>query len=388
MKTILCIFGTRPDTIKMAPVIKELQKRRKEFKTITVATAQHRHMLDQVLEVFKIKPDYDLNIMQTGQTLAQITSRTVEKLDDVVARTKPDLVLVQGDTSTTFLGSLVAFYHKVAVAHVEAGLRTNDKFNPFPEEVNRRLTGHISDLHFAPTETAKNALLHEHVDRQGIFVTGNTVIDALLATVQMNYRFDSHILQKAAREADEGRRLVLITSHRRENWGEPMRSACRAIKRLAKSNPRVNFVFPVHKNPIVRDVVYPLLGGLENVYLIEPLDYRDFVNLMNLSYLILTDSGGVQEEAPSLGKPVLVLRKVTERPEAVKAGTVKLVGLDAETIFRECERLLNNPASYRKMAMSVNPYGDGKAAARTVEALRWYFGYRNTRPAEFSTQHR
>ncbi|MBI3005925.1 MAG: UDP-N-acetylglucosamine 2-epimerase (non-hydrolyzing) [Ignavibacteriales bacterium] len=383
MKTILCIFGTRPDTIKMAPVIHELRRFKREFRVITVATAQHRHMLDQVLEVFRIKPTYDLNIMQTGQTLSQISSRTLERLDTIVAGAKPDLVLVQGDTSTTFLGSLVAFYHKVSVGHIEAGLRTLDKLNPFPEEINRRLTGHIADLHFAATKTAKKLLLAEGVDRQTIFTTGNTVIDALVTTVERNHRFDSQVLNGITREAARGKRLVLITIHRRENWGKPMLGACKAIKRLANENSDVNFVFPVHRNPVVRNVVYPTLSGLANILLLEPLNYKDFVNLMKTSSFIVTDSGGIQEEAPSLGKPVLVLRKVTERPEAVRAGTVKLVGLDEKRIYRESKRLLSEGRTSRSMAKRANPYGDGKAAWRTVQAIRWFFGYRRSRPAEF-----
>ncbi len=371
----------------MAPVIAELRNHKKEFRTINVATAQHRHMLDQVLDVFSIEPDFDLNVMQTGQTLSQITSRTVSRLDEVIAKVSPDIIIVQGDTSTTFLGSLVAFYHKIPVGHIEAGLRTLDKFNPFPEEINRRLTGHIADLHFAPTQTAKKALLAERVEASSIFITGNTVIDALLATVQPMYRFESRELRKLAEVARRGtKKMVLITSHRRENWGEPMRSVCRAIKRLAKEYKNLNFIFPVHKNPIVRKVVFPILNGLPNVFFIEPLHYRDFVNLMSLSYLILTDSGGIQEEAPSLGKPVLVLRKVTERPEAIEAGTVELVGLDEERIHRESKRLLDDEKAYRKMAMSVNPYGDGRAAWRTVQAIRWYFGYRTTKPIEFESK--
>ncbi len=388
MKTILCIFGTRPDTIKMAPVIHELRKHRPEFKTITVATAQHRHMLDQVLEVFRIKPDYDLNIMQAGQTLAQITSRTVEKLDNLIARTKPDLILVQGDTSTTFLGGLAAFYNKVPVGHIEAGLRTLDKYNPFPEEINRRLTGHIADLHFAPTQTARKALLAEGIDQEAIFVTGNTVIDALLATVKGNHQFDSLVLARIARDATRGRRLVLITSHRRENWGKPMLGACKAIKRLAVENRDVNFVFPVHKNLLVRKVVHRTLSGIANIHLIEPLDYEDFVQLMNASSFVLTDSGGIQEEAPSLGKPVLVMRRVTERPEAIKGGTVKLVGLHEEKIYKECKKLLTDHRAYQMMARSVNPYGDGKAAWRTIQAIRWYFGYQKRKPPEFKPRRR
>ena len=388
MKTILCIFGTRPDTIKMAPVISQLRKHPDEFRVVTVATAQHRHMLDQVLEVFNIKPDFDLNIMEKGQTLSGITARIVEGLDGIVERVKPDMVLIQGDTSTSFLASLVAFYHKAAVGHVEAGLRTLDKYNPFPEEVNRRLISHIADLHFAPTETAKKALLKEHVKTETIFVTGNTGIDALKATVQPGYRFISPQLQRITEANKSGTRIVLLTMHRRENWGEPMRAVCVAVKKLAQEFASVDFVFPVHKNPRVQDAVNTVLSGLRNVHLLEPLAYSDFVNLMNLSYMAMTDSGGVQEEAPSLGKPVLVLRTVTERPEAVKAGTVKLVGLDAEKIYIEARKLLADSKAYRTMATSVNPYGDGKAAARTVEAIRWHFGNEKKRPSDFKPKKR
>ncbi len=384
MVKVIAIFGTRPDTIKIAPVIEELRKFNQEFKTITIATAQHREMLDQVLNIFRIKVDYDLNIMQPRQSLAHIVMNTIGKLDRAFQKLQPDVVLVQGDTSTTFVGSLTAFYHKIPVGHIEAGLRTEDKYNPFPEEMNRRLTSSIGELHFAPTRTAKRALLSEHVPPQKIFITGNTVIDALLATVQKAYRFQNPFLQKVVEETRKlKKRLVLITSHRRENWGEPMRSACRAIKKLAERYRDVNFVFPVHLNPTVREVVFPILKRLDNVFLIEPLDYQSFVNLMNYSYLILTDSGGIQEEAPSLGKPVLVLRRVTERPEAVEAGTVKLVGLDEEKIFREASRLLENAAAYKKMASAVNPYGDGKAAWRIVQILRWHFRFRRSKPPEF-----
>ncbi len=386
MVKVTTIFGTRPDTIKMAPVIQELRKYNQEFKTITIATAQHREMLDQVLNTFRIKVDYDLNIMQPRQSLAHIVINTIGKLDRAFQKLQPDVVLVQGDTSTTFVGSLTAFYHKIPVGHIEAGLRTEDKYNPFPEEMNRRLTSSMAELHFAPTRTAKRALLSEHVPPQKIFITGNTVIDALFATVQKAYQFRNPLLQKVAQETGRSKkRLVLITSHRRENWGEPMRSACRAIKKLANRYRDVNFVFPVHLNPTVREVVFPILKRLDNVFLVEPLDYQSFANLMNYSYLILTDSGGIQEEAPSLGKPVLVLRKVTERPEAVEAGTVTLVGLDEQKIFREASRLLENAAAYKKMASAVNPYGDGKAAWRIVQILRWHFRFRRSKPPEFQS---
>ncbi|MCX8009650.1 MAG: UDP-N-acetylglucosamine 2-epimerase (non-hydrolyzing), partial [Ignavibacteria bacterium] len=312
LKKIAVIFGTRPDTIKLAPVILELKKEKKYFEVVTIATAQHRQMLDQVLDVFEIKPNHDLNIMRSKQSLATITKNSIERLDEIFVKEKPDMVLVQGDTTTTFVGSLAAFYRQIPVGHVEAGLRTNDKANPFPEEINRRLTSSLTDLHFAPTMTAKKALLKENIPSEKIFVTGNTVIDALNIAVRKNYNFSHSILNKIIAEK---KKIVLITMHRRENWGKPMQSAANAIYRLAKRYGEINFVFPVHLNPIVREVVQPKLGNLKNVFLLEPLDYLDFVNLMSKSYLIVTDSGGVQEEGPHFGIPILVLRKVTERPE-------------------------------------------------------------------------
>jgi UDP-N-acetylglucosamine 2-epimerase (non-hydrolysing) len=378
-KNVAVVFGTRPDTIKMAPIILELQKH-KHFRVTTIATAQHRQMLDQVLEVFGIKPDYDLNIMQPKQSLARLTKNTIAALDDVLVEAKPDMVLVQGDTTTTFVGSLAAFYRQIPVGHVEAGLRTQDKANPFPEEINRRLTSCIADLHFAPTATAKQALLKEHIPAEQIVVTGNSVIDALGYAIKKTYTFPDHRLNEFV---DERRKIVLLTMHRRENWGAPMTGACKAVKELARRYADYRFVFPVHLNPIVRDVVYPILGGLKNVVLIEPLPYSDFVNLMARSHLILTDSGGVQEEGPSLGKPVLVLRKVTERPEAVEYGTARLVGLDPITITSTARMLLDNTKAYQKMAAATNPYGDGHASRRTVQSLEHFFGFTKKKPAEF-----
>ena len=378
-KKIAIIFGTRPDTIKLAPIILDLQKHSR-YQAINIATAQHRQMLDQVLDVFRIKPDYDLNIMEPKQSLATLTKNTIAALDEVLIETKPDMVLVQGDTTTTFVGSLAAFYRQIPVGHVEAGLRTADKANPFPEEINRRLTSCIADLHFAPTSTAKQALLREHVLLEQIVVTGNTVIDALAYSIKKTFRFSE---QRLNDYVSEKRRIVLLTMHRRENWGKPMTGACEAVLALAKRYPDDRFVFPVHLNPIVRDVVYPILGDLENVILIEPLPYSEFVNLMARSFLILTDSGGVQEEGPSLGKPVLVLRTVTERPEAVKYGTVKLVGLDPMKITSTARRLLDNPKAYHRMASATNPYGDGHASERTIQALNRYFGFTKKQPSEF-----
>ncbi len=371
MKKIAVIFGTRPDTIKLAPIIIGLKKEKKYFETITIATAQHRQMLDQVLDVFKIAPDYDLNLMQPKQSLAALTQNTIAAVDSVLEKEMPDMVLVQGDTTTTFVGGLAAFYRHIPVGHVEAGLRTNDKSNPFPEELNRRLTSCIADLHFAPTDTAKKALLHEHVDRKNIYVTGNSVIDALRVSVKKHYAFGIHTLNQLAAE---NKRIVLLTMHRRENWGEPMRDACSAVRTLAETYSDINFIFPVHLNPVVREVVYGTLGSIGNVFLIEPLDYLDFVNLMARSYLIITDSGGVQEEGPSLGKPILVLREVTERPEAVRYGTVKLVGLNEKKIIAAAKNLIDSKTAYKKMATATNPYGDGRASERTVEAIKRYFG--------------
>jgi UDP-N-acetylglucosamine 2-epimerase (non-hydrolysing) len=378
-KKIAVIFGTRPDTIKLAPIILELRKH-PHFRVINIATAQHRQMLDQVLHVFGIKPDFDLNIMEPKQTLAKLTKNTIAALDEVLAETKPDMVLVQGDTTTTFVGSLAAFYRQILVGHVEAGLRTQDKANPFPEEINRRLTSCIADLHFTPTSTAKRALLKEHIPDDHIIVTGNSVIDALQYSIKKVYRFSDHRLNEYV---NEKRRIILLTMHRRENWGTPMIGACEAIRTLAKQYQTDRFVFPVHLNPIVRDVVYPILGDLKNVILIEPLPYGEFVNVMARSYLILTDSGGVQEEGPSLGKPVLVLRKVTERPEAVQFGTVKLVGLDQRKITSAARTLLDNSNAYQRMASATNPYGDGHAARRTVQVLEHFFGFSKKKPTEF-----
>jgi UDP-N-acetylglucosamine 2-epimerase (non-hydrolysing) len=379
-KTVASIFGTRPDTIKLAPIILELKKDRKRFHVVTIATAQHRQMLDQVLEVFQIKPDHDLNIMQPRQTLATITKNTIEALDGVLMQEKPDLVLVQGDTTTTFVGSLAAFYRHIPVGHVEAGLRTNNRTNPFPEEINRRLTSCVADLHFAPTDTAKKALLREHIDPRSVFTTGNTVIDALKISVKPRHHFSVEILNRLAVSK---KRVLLITMHRRENWGEPMRGAARAIRHLAECYNDCEIVFPVHLNPTVREVVYPILGGVPNVHLIEPLDYSDFVNIMARSYLIITDSGGVQEEGPSLGKPVLVLREVTERPEAVMYGTAKLVGLNEEKIVRSARKLMESERAYKTMATATNPYGDGLAAWRTVRIISRYFGLSKAPVKEF-----
>lgn len=356
---VMSIFGTRPDAVKMAPVVLELAKYPDQIQQVTVSTGQHREMLDQVMRVFDIHPNYDLQIMQPKQTLTQITIKILSGLAPIIQKEKPEILIVQGDTTTTFAASLAAFYQQISVGHVEAGLRTEHKYDPFPEEMNRRLTGVIADLHFAPTEESRQNLLRENVPADRIFVTGNTVIDALLSATSKPYHFDDPTLDNLGAD---GSRVVLVTAHRRENWGDPMRSICRAIKRLSEKFPDVVFVFPVHRNPIVREVVFPELSNLSQVLLIEPPDYQPFVNLVKRSHLVLTDSGGVQEEAPSLGKPILVLRDTTERPEGVTAGTAKLIGTNEDIIVEEASRLLTDQDSYNAMAHAANPYGSGNAA--------------------------
>ncbi len=377
---VMTVFGTRPEAIKMAPIVLELQKHPDTITPVVTVTAQHREMLDQVLRLFKIKPDYDLDIMAAGQTLFDITTKVMRGLDDVLTKEKPDIVLVHGDTTTTFAGALAAYYHQTPVGHVEAGLRTGDKYAPFPEEMNRKLTGCIADLNFAPTETSEANLLAENVPPETIFVTGNTVIDALHHTVQDAFSFDDDRLK----QVEFGKkRVILVTTHRRENLGEPMRHVYRALRRLVNEFDDVEIVFPVHRNPKVREIVNEELGGLRNVKLIDPLDYEPFANLMHRAHIILTDSGGVQEEAPALGKPVLVLRDTTERPEAVSAGTVKLIGTDCARVYEETKRLLVDEAAYSRMAEAVNPYGDGQAARRIIEAILYHFHLAEDRPDVF-----
>jgi UDP-N-acetylglucosamine 2-epimerase (non-hydrolysing) len=377
---VMTVFGTRPEAIKMCPLVLEMRKHSDYIQPIVAVTAQHREMLDQVLHLFKIQPDYDLNIMTSGQTLYDVTVKALMGLKDVLAEAKPDLVLVHGDTTTTFAGSLASYYAQIPVGHVEAGLRTGNKYSPFPEEMNRKLTGALADFHFAPTATSKSNLLKENVNPQRIFVTGNTVIDALDTTVQKDFTFaDAHLTEALK----SGKRLILMTTHRRENLGEPMRHVYRALKTVLESHPDVAAIFPVHKNPKVRQVVNEELGKQERVYLTEPMDYEPFVNLMARVDLVLTDSGGIQEEAPALGKPVLVLRNTTERPEAVTAGTVKLVGTDYEAVLQETLHLLDDFSYYRRMAEAVNPYGDGHACERITGMLLKAFGYVKTSPEEF-----
>lgn len=366
---VMPIFGTRPEAIKMAPVIGELKKN-PWLETVVAVTAQHREMLDQVLELFKIKPDYDLGIMTAGQSLTQITARVLDGLDKVLSEAKPDMILVHGDTTTTFAAALSAFYHRIPVGHVEAGLRTYNKFSPYPEEMNRKLAGSLSDLHFSPTQAAKDNLIKEGVCAQNITVTGNTVIDALLNVVGRNYDFSGTKLSKVD---FEGKRVILITSHRRENIGEPMKAVFEAVKNIVINNSDVEVVFPIHKNPVVRNIASDVLGEVERVHIIEPLEYMPFANLIGKCYMILTDSGGIQEEAPSLGKPVLVLRDTTERPEAIAAGTARLVGTEAASIISHAQQLLDDRIEYSKMANAANPYGDGKASERIVKAIVEYF---------------
>lgn len=369
---LMTVFGTRPEAIKMCPLVLEMRKYPDYIEPIVAVTAQHREMLDQVLELFDIKPDYDLNIMASGQTLYDITTRALTGLKEVIEEAKPDMVLVHGDTTTTFAGALAAFYAQVPVGHVEAGLRTGNKYSPYPEEMNRKLTGSIADMHFAPTATSRENLLKENVSRDSIVVTGNTVIDALQTTVKANYEFaDADFNKIFAR----GNRLILVTTHRRENLGEPMRNVYKALRKVLETHADVEAIFPVHKNPKVREIVQEELGGLDRVHLIEPMDYEPFANLMGKVDIVLTDSGGIQEEAPALGKPVLVLRDTTERPEAVDAGTVKLIGTAYDDVLRETNLLLDDPQHYQKMAEAANPYGDGKACERIIKVILQKKGY-------------
>lgn len=380
MIKVMTVFGTRPEAIKMAPVVLELQKHADQIQTIVAVTAQHRQMLDQVLDLFQITPDYDLDIMSQGQTLYDITTKSLMGLKDVLAKEKPDLVLVHGDTTTTFAGALASYYQQVPVGHVEAGLRTGDIYSPFPEEMNRKLTGAIAAIHFAPTATAKANLLKENVNPSHIYVTGNTVIDALMTTVAGDYDFGDDL-----KDVDfQNHRVILLTTHRRENLGEPMRHIYKALRRIIEEIPDTEIVFPVHRNPLVRKVVEEELAGVDRIHLIDPMEYEPFANLMSLSSLVLTDSGGIQEEAPSLGKPVLVLRNTTERPEAVEAGTVRLIGTDKDVVYAETKRLLTDQAAYDAMSNAVNPYGDGKASQRIVQAILHSFAGEEAVPDDFS----
>ena len=365
---VMVVFGTRPEAIKMAPLVLELQKQSETIETITVVTAQHRQMLDQVLETFRIQPDYDLDIMGKNQSLLDITARILEKIDPVVKEVQPDMILVHGDTTTTFAASLVAFYNQVRIGHVEAGLRTFDKYSPFPEEMNRQMTDNLADLYFAPTSESKANLLMEHHPESSIFITGNTAIDALRLTVQEDYH------HQVLDQLDPQKKLVLVTMHRRENQGQPMRAVFAALREMVDAHPELEVVYPVHLSPAVQEAAKEILGDHDRIHLIAPLDVFDFHNLASRSYFIMSDSGGVQEEAPSLGKPVLVLRDTTERPEGVKAGTLKLVGTDPERVKEEMTALLTDPDLYQKMSSARNPYGDGKASERIVQAIQHYYG--------------
>ncbi|WP_301421119.1 non-hydrolyzing UDP-N-acetylglucosamine 2-epimerase [Mammaliicoccus lentus] len=378
MKKIMTIFGTRPEAIKMAPLVSEL-KNDTELQPIVVVTAQHREMLDSVLETFDITPDYDLNIMKQGQTLSEVTSRVLGGLESVIQEAKPDMILVHGDTTTTFAGSLAAFYNEVAIGHVEAGLRTWNKYSPFPEEMNRQMTGVLADLHFSPTDQSKHNLLQENKKDESIVVTGNTAIDALSTTVSENY--ESEIINR-----HKDKRIVLLTAHRRENIGKPMENIFKAVRRIVEEHEDVVVVYPMHKNPKVRDIAGQLLSDHNRIELIEPLEVIDFHNFAANSHLILTDSGGVQEEAPSLGKPVLVLRDTTERPEGVEAGTLKLVGVEEEDVYNETKKLLNDQSSYESMSIAQNPYGDGLASKRICENIKYYFDILTEAPAPFKTK--
>lgn len=363
---VMIVFGTRPEAIKMAPIVRELQTRSTEFELIVTVTAQHREMLDQVLDVFKITPDYDLNIMKQQQSLVQITTRALEGLDEILKETKPDILLVHGDTTTTFAASLAGFYNQVVVGHVEAGLRTWNKYSPFPEEMNRQLTGVMADIHFSPTEKAKQNLIAENKSADHIYVTGNTAIDALKSTVSKNY--SNPILDDIG-----DKRLILLTAHRRENIGVNMRQMFRAIRRLVDAHDDIHVIYPVHLNPVVQQTAQDILGDCEQIQLIEPLGVIDFHNYAARAHLILTDSGGVQEEAPSLGVPVLVLRDTTERPEGIEAGTLKLAGTDEEMIFKLANELLTDQEEYNRMAEATNPYGDGQASKRIADVILNYF---------------
>ncbi|WP_123052726.1 UDP-N-acetylglucosamine 2-epimerase (non-hydrolyzing) [Clostridium sp. JN-1] len=377
---IITIFGTRPEAIKMAPLVKKMEKEPFIESKICV-TAQHRQMLDQVLDLFDIKPDFDLNIMKNKQSLTGITNRVLDGLEEIFKAEKPNLVLVHGDTTTTFAGALAAFYQKIKVGHVEAGLRTYDKYFPFPEEMNRKLTGAIADMHFAPTMGSKQNLLREGVNEKDIYITGNTVIDAMEFTVDDNYTFNNSELNNISYD---DKKVIMVTAHRRENWGNGIDNICKALKNIVEQNKDVEIIYLVHLNPVVRDAVYKILGNTDRVHLLPPLDTKETHNLMNKCYMIMTDSGGLQEEAPHLGKPVLVLRNVTERPEAVKAGTVRLVGTDFDKIVDEANSLIRDEDEYQEMSKSINPYGDGKASGRIINAILEYFNIEHGKFEKFN----
>lgn len=377
---VLSIFGTRPEAIKMAPIIKEMEKNDKIEQEVCV-TAQHREMLDQVLEIFDIKPDYDLNIMTQNQTLTGITINALKGLEEILKKSNPDLILVHGDTTTTFVGCLSAFYSKIKIGHVEAGLRTYNKYEPFPEEMNRKLTGAMADLHFAPTDISKNNLLKENISEEGIFITGNSSVDCVKTTVEKEYKFNCKELNNI--NFNE-KKVITMTAHRRENLGEPLENICSAILEIVERNEDVEVVYAVHFNPLVREVANRILGNNKRIHLIDPIDMKDMHNLIDRSYMIMTDSGGLQEEVPSLKKPVLVLRNVTERSEGVLAGVLKLAGTEKENIVKLAQELLDNKEEYEKMVNSKNPFGDGFASERIVKAILYYFGIEKEKPKNFS----
>ena len=375
---IMSVFGTRPEAIKMAPLVKELGKY-DDLESICCLTGQHREMLDSVMEIFKLQADFDLNIMEKRQTLSTITTKTLLGMERVMEQCKPDMILVHGDTSTTFAGALAAFYHQVPVGHVEAGLRTYDKYSPFPEEMNRTLVGDIADLHFSPTHANAENLRRESVAGE-IFITGNTAIDAMGYTVKADRKFQDELLNRLD---FEHHRIIAVTCHRRENYGKPMEDIMSAIAEVVRTHEDVEVVYPVHLSPVVRECAQKYLGGKERIHLIDPLDVEEMHNLLARCYMVMTDSGGLQEEAPALGKPVLVMRRETERPEAIAAGTAKLAGVTYEGVLAEANRLLDDPAAYQAMAKAVNPYGDGHACRRIAQAIRWHFGLTDERPADF-----
>lgn len=376
---VMSVFGTRPEAIKMAPLIKKLEQTEK-IQSIVCVTAQHREMLDQVLEIFDLHPQYDLNIMQPRQTLAMITTKALNGLSQVMEEAKPDLVLVHGDTTTTFSGALGAYYNQIKVGHVEAGLRTYDKYQPFPEEINRCLTSQLTDLHFAPTALAKQHLLKENIKENNIFVTGNTVIDVLQTTIEQNYHFS---VEEINQIDFAHKRVIAMTAHRRENIGKPLENICKAVLKIVQEQEDVEVVYAVHKNPAVSEPVHAILGNHKRIHLLDPLDLKDMHNLMSRSYFVMTDSGGLQEEVPSMGKPVLVLRNVTERPEGIEAGTLKLAGTEQQNIYQLANTLLHDKKVYQQMAQAKNPFGDGKASERIVNSILYYFGKSQKRPEDY-----
>lgn len=378
---VIAVFGTRPEAIKLAPIIKLLRADSENFNCTVAVTAQHRAMLDQMLEVFRIKPDVDLDIMEENQSLFQVTQKTISRMEGVLQRFTPDVVLVQGDTTSTFVGALAAYYAKIKVAHVEAGLRTHQKYNPFPEEINRRLTSVLTDLHFTPTKLSKTNLVKEGINPESIFITGNTAVDAVLSIKSDDFRFDEKLLNELI---EKPRRTIVVTAHRRENWGPAFENIAQAILQLASDYTDVQFVFPIHLNPNVRKTFQAKLRDHAQVHLVEPLNYRSFINLLNRSYFILTDSGGIQEEAPTLRKPVLVMRETTERPEGLAGGCLKLVGCSVERIIAESRRLLDDVNYYESLIHGKNPYGDGRAAERIRDALKFFFGACKHRPEDFA----